>query len=47
MAKNTYSVDWIRNGWCYRTTIGVDWEGVKRFRKLAKALGETIRYEKE
>lgn len=44
---NTYTVNWYSNGWNYRTTIGCDWETVKRFRKLAKALGETIKYEKE
>lgn len=47
MAKNTYSVNWYSNGFCYRTTNGVDWDGVKRFKKLAKMLGETITYEKE
>ena len=40
-----YSVDWIRNGFCYRTTMGCTWENVKDCRKTAKLLGETIKYE--
>lgn len=44
---NTYWVDWYRNGWCYRSTHGVTWEQVKEMKKLAKYLGETIKYEKE
>ena len=45
--KNFYTVDWYTDGFCYRTTTGCDWETVKRFKKLAKVLGETIKYEKE
>jgi hypothetical protein len=40
-----YSVDWIRNGFCYRTTMGCTWEDVKNCRRTAKLLGETIKYE--
>lgn len=40
-----YSVDWIRNGFCYRTTIGCTWEDIKNYRRTAKLLGETIKYE--
>ena len=45
--KATYWVDWYRNDWNYRSTHGVTWEQVKEMKKLAKALGETIKYEKE
>lgn len=45
--KNSYTVNWYINGFCYRTTVGCDWDAVKRFRRLAKVLGETIKYEKE
>lgn len=40
-----YSVDWIRNGFCYRTTMGCTWEDVKAYRRTAKLLGEKIKYE--
>lgn len=43
--KKIYSVNWYSNGFCYRTTTGCDWEDVKRFRKIAKTIGETISYE--
>lgn len=43
----TYWVDWYRDGWNYRSTHGVTWEQVKEMKKLAKTLGETIKYEKE
>ena len=45
---NTYTVDWYTSGgFNYRTTCGCTWDTVKRFRKLAKTLGETIKYERE
>lgn len=40
-----YSVDWVRNGFCYRTTMGCTWEDVKQCKRTAKLLGETIKYE--
>ena len=40
-----YAVNWYSNGFCYRTTVGCDWEDVKRCRRTAKAIGETITYE--
>jgi hypothetical protein len=40
-----YSVDWIRNGFCYRTTMECTWEDVKQCKRTAKLLGETIKYE--
>ena len=39
-----YSVYWIRNGSCYRTTMGCTWEDVKKCRRSAKLLGEAIKY---
>ena len=43
----TYQVDWIRDGWCYRTTCGVPKDAVKRYRATAKALGEKVEITKE
>ena len=40
-----YNVDWIRNGFCYRTTMGCDWEAVKDCKRAAKLMGEKIEYE--
>ena len=40
-----YSVDWYRNGFCYRTTMGCTWEDVKQCKRTAKLLGEKIEYE--
>ena len=40
--KKIYDVDWIRNGFCYRTTTGCDWETVKECRETAKLIGEKI-----
>ena len=40
-----YSVDWICNGFCYRTTMGCTWEDVKKYKRTAKLLGEKIEYE--
>lgn len=42
-----YTVDWYRNGFCYRTTRGCDGEAVKNCKRTAKLLGETIKYELE
>lgn len=40
-----YSVDWIRDGFCYRTTMECTWEQVKSCKHTASLLGETIKYE--
>lgn len=40
-----YSVDWMRNGFCYRTTLGCTWQGVLDCKRTAKLLGEKIKYE--
>lgn len=45
--KTLYTIDWYKNGFCYRTTCGCDREGVKNARATAKLLGETIKVEKE
>lgn len=44
VTEEIYEVDWFRNGFCYRTTTNVTWEGVKDMKKTAKLLGETISY---
>lgn len=43
--EKIYAVNWYNNGFCYRTTTGCKWDDVKRLRRTAKALGETITYE--
>lgn len=43
--KKLYWVNWYRNGYCYRSTSDVDWDGVREFKKLAREWGETIDYE--
>ena len=40
-----YTVNWLRNGFCYRTTVDCDWEWVKQCKRAAKEMGETIEYE--
>lgn len=40
-----YTVNWLRDGFCYRTTQGCDWEAVKDCKRTAKLLGEKIEYE--
>ena len=44
-AEKRYNIDWIKNGFCYRTTMGCPYSYVKKARQLAKALGETIKVE--
>ena len=39
-----YSVDCIRNGFCYCTHTECTWEDVKRLKEIAKLLGEKIEY---
>ena len=39
-----YSVDCIRNGFCYCTHTECTWEDVKRLKEIAKLLGERIEY---
>ena len=43
--QKIYAVDWYCNGFCYRTTTGCTWEDVKRMRRVAKDIGDTIKYE--
>ena len=42
-----YTVNWYRNGFCYRTTRGCDMDDVKNCKSTAKLLGEAIKYELE
>lgn len=45
--KQLYWVDCLlSNGMCYRSVSNCTWEDVKELRKVAKLLGETIKYEK-
>lgn len=39
-----YTVDCIRNGFCYCTHTECTWEDVKRLKEIAKLLGEKIEY---
>ena len=34
VTEKRYEVDWYRNGFCYRTTTNVTWEGVKDMKKM-------------
>ena len=48
MAKKTvkiYAVDWYYNGYRYRTTTGCTWADVQDLRRVAKSIGETIKWE--
>lgn len=45
MAKR-YHVRWFTSGgYNYKDTSNDDWNGVRRFKKLARLLGERIEYE--
>ena len=43
--EKRYNIDWIKNGFCYRTTMDCPYSYVKNARQIAKALGETIKAE--
>ena len=43
--EKRYNIDWISNGFCYRTTMDCPYSYVKNARRVAKALGETIKVE--
>jgi hypothetical protein len=44
--KKLYYVRWFTSGgYNYRDTSNVDWEGVKRFKKIAKENNERIEWE--
>ena len=43
--EKRYNIDWIKNGFCYRTTTDCPYSYVKNARQTAKALGETIKVE--
>lgn len=40
-----YDVNWIRNGFCYRTTTDCPWDAVLEAKRTAKLMGEAIEYE--
>ena len=43
----TYTVDWLRNGFCYRTTVGVPKDALADYRKTARLLGEKLKVTKD
>lgn len=43
--KKLYYVNWLRNGFCYRTTHSVPREELAKLKRIAKALGETLKIE--
>jgi len=45
MAKRYYVRWFTSGGYNYKDTSNVDWNGVRRFKKLARQLGERIEYE--
>lgn len=45
ITEKRYFVNWISNGFCYRTTANCTWKQVLESKKIAKALGEKIEYE--
>ena len=47
VTEKRYTIHWYRNGFCYRTTTNCPKDYVDNSKKLAKALGETIKIEVE
>lgn len=45
--EKRYTIHWLQNGFCYRTTLDCPWSEVLRAKKVARQLGEEIRYEYE
>lgn len=45
--ENRYTINWLRNGFCYRTTLDCPWSAVLYAKRVAKLLGEKIEYELE
>lgn len=45
LTYNLYYINFIKDGFCYRTSHSATWKDVLRHKKLAKLLGETIEYE--
>lgn len=46
MKMQLYWVDWIRDGFCYRSTHSVTREQIKEMRKVARALGDKLEISK-
>jgi hypothetical protein len=42
--EKRYDIDWLRNGFCYRTTMDCPWSAVLEAKRVAKMLGEKIAY---
>ena len=45
--EKRYTINWFRNGFCYRTTLGCPWIAVLDAKRTARLLGEKIEYELE
>lgn len=45
ITEKRYTINWYRNGFCYRTTTDCPKEHVTESRKVAKLLGEKIEVE--
>lgn len=45
--EKRYTINRLRNGFCYRTTLDCPWSAVLDAKREAKMLGETIEYEYE
>ena len=46
MKAQLYWVDWIHDGFCYRSTHSVTREQIKEMRKIARALGDKLEISK-
>lgn len=42
--QKRYDIDWIYNGFCYRTTLDCPWSAVLAAKRTARLLGEKIEY---
>lgn len=45
LTEKRYTINWYRNGFCYRTTNNCPKDYVTESRKIAKLLGEKIEVE--
>lgn len=42
--EKRYDINWLCNGFCYRTTLDCPWNAVLEAKRTAKLLGEKIEY---
>lgn len=42
--EKRYDINWLYNGFCYRTTLDCPWSAVLEAKRTAKLIGETIEY---